>query len=210
MRTLVSQRRSLRARASGLALSGNLGRARTGMPLCGPGRDSPGAGWPFPAPGGHMGGQHPPPTGTVTGHCQPECRRNTAAAGPGVAVWVHQSQSPSRRDSRARPIATVTAVADRGTRGASGRRAETAGVASATGTGVPTDAGRGLSGCEFRSLVSTRTRNLKPIELRQWHRGQKAVRDARLYFGREPRLHGHRRVLLRDPGLDDVGERGPQ
>jgi hypothetical protein len=140
-RTLVrvSQRRSLRARASGLALSGNLpvGRAQLALALAchhGPqaGRDSPGAGWPFSAAGGHMGGQHPPRPLPV------------------------QAQHRGSRAGRGSLRASITVhLADMGTRGASGRRpvAETAGVASATGTGVPT--GRGLSGssCEFRSLA---------------------------------------------------------
>ena len=44
----------------------------------------------------------------------------------------------------------------------------------------------------------------------QWHWGKKGVWDERLHFGSEPRLHGHRCMLLRDPRLDDVGERRPQ
>jgi hypothetical protein len=86
-----------------------------------------------------MGGQHPPRPLPVQAQLL-EHRGSRARR-----AWQPECQCINHSDN------DTVHLADMGTRGASGRRAETAGVASATGTGVPT--GRGLSGCEFRSLA---------------------------------------------------------
>ena len=119
-------------------------------------------------------------------HGSPRCGNLNPSAGPGLgttaSVWGSQPPGPGPLHSGAAPGP-----------GLRGR------VLSRLATGLA-QAPTWAFGRKLPVHYRTRLPNTAPVELRQWHRGKKVVRDARLYFGREPRLHGHCRVLLSDPG----------